>query len=94
MKCCRLQHFIRDCTVSENKIEFQRKKYNVSFKLEPLIPQYIDVAHGVATSKRNDVAHSIGVQNVVLPFFCLQEPIYNVLVTFFCFETRGVRLPC
>ena len=30
-----------------------------------------------------DVAHSIGVQNVILPFFCLQEPIYNVLVIFF-----------
>ena len=30
-----------------------------------------------------DVAHSIGVQNVVLPFFCLQEPIFNVLVIFF-----------
>ena len=43
---------------------------------------------------RTDVAHGIGVQNVVLPFFCLQEPIYNLLVIFFCFETRGVRLPC
>ena len=31
----------------------------------------------------NDVAHSIGVHNVVLSFFCLQEPIYNVLVIFF-----------
>ena len=41
-----------------------------------------------------DVAHSIGVQNVVLPFFCLQEPIFNVLVIFFSFETRGVRSPC
>ena len=30
-----------------------------------------------------DVAHSIGVQNVVLSFFCLQEPIFNVLVIFF-----------
>ena len=30
-----------------------------------------------------DVAHSIGVQNVVLPFFCLKEPIYNVLVIYF-----------
>ena len=30
-----------------------------------------------------DVAHSIGVQNVVLPFLCLQEPIFNVLVIFF-----------
>ena len=30
-----------------------------------------------------DVAHSIGVQNVVLHFFCLQEPIYKVLVIFF-----------
>ena len=27
-------------------------------------------------------------------FFCLQEPIYNVLVIFFCSETRGVRPPC
>ena len=33
-------------------------------------------------------------KNVVLPFFCLQEPIFNVLVIFFCFETRGVRVPC
>ena len=41
-----------------------------------------------------DVAHSIGVQNVVLPFFCLQEPIFNVLVIFFSFETRGVRSLC
>ena len=32
-----------------------------------------------------DVAHSIGVQNVVLPFFSLQEPIFNVLVIFFLF---------
>ena len=30
-----------------------------------------------------DVAHSIGVQNVVLPFFSLHEPISNVLVIFF-----------
>ena len=30
-----------------------------------------------------DVAHSIGVQNVVLPLICLQEPIFNVLVLFF-----------
>ena len=30
-----------------------------------------------------DVAHSIGVQYVVLPFFCLQEPIFNVLFIFF-----------
>ena len=30
-----------------------------------------------------DVAHSIGVQNVVLPFFCLQEPVFNVLIIFF-----------
>ena len=30
-----------------------------------------------------DVAHSIGVQNVVLPFFCLQEPIFDVLVIFY-----------
>ena len=41
-----------------------------------------------------DVAHSIGVQNVVLPFFCLQEPIFMFWSFFFCFETRGVRLPC
>ena len=34
-----------------------------------------------------DVAHSIGVQNGVLPFFCYQEPIYNVLVTFFVLKT-------
>ena len=27
-------------------------------------------------------------------FFCLQEPIYNVLVIFFCSETMGVRPPC
>ena len=33
-------------------------------------------------------------KNVVLPFFCLQEPIFNILVIFFCFETRGVRVPC
>ena len=33
-----------------------------------------------------DVAHSIGVQNDVLPFFCLQEPIYNVLVIFFALK--------
>ena len=33
-----------------------------------------------------DVAHCIGVQNVVLPFFCLQEPIYNVLVICFVLE--------
>ena len=38
--------------------------------------------------------YSIAVQNVVLPLFCLQEPIFNVLVIFFCFETRGVRVPC
>ena len=30
-----------------------------------------------------DVAHSVGVQNVVLAFFCLQETIFNVLVIFF-----------
>ena len=30
-----------------------------------------------------DVAHSIGVQNVVLPLICLREPIFNVLVIFF-----------
>ena len=30
-----------------------------------------------------DVAHSIGVQNVVLPLFCLKEPIFNILVIFF-----------
>ena len=30
-----------------------------------------------------DVAHSIDVQNVVLLFSCLQEPIFNVLVIFF-----------
>ena len=29
-----------------------------------------------------DVAHSIGVQNGGLHFFCLQEPIFNVLVFF------------
>ena len=33
-----------------------------------------------------DVAHSIGVQNVVLPFFCLQEPIHGVLVKFFALK--------
>ena len=27
-------------------------------------------------------------------FFCLQEPIFNVLVIFFSFESRGVRSPC
>ena len=44
------------------------------------------------TSQNYDVVHVIGVQNVVLPFFCLHEPIYNVLVIFFCFETRGERV--
>ena len=40
-----------------------------------------------------DVAHSIGVQNVVLPFFCLQEPIYKVLVIFFVLKLGvNVRL--
>ena len=34
-------------------------------------------------TERFDVADSIGVQNVVLTFFCLLEPIYNVLVLFF-----------
>ena len=29
-----------------------------------------------------DVAHSIGVQNGVLHFFCLQEPNFDVLVIF------------
>ena len=48
----------------------------------------------VIARESSDVAHSIGVQNVVLPFFCLQEPIYNVFVIVFCFETRDVRLPC
>ena len=33
--------------------------------------------------KLYDVAHSIGVQNVVWYFFCLQGPIFNVLVIFF-----------
>ena len=47
----------------------------------------IDIEFLLNNKKMNafiiDVAHSIGVQNVVLPFFCLQEPIYNVLVIFF-----------
>ena len=33
-----------------------------------------------------DVAHSISVQNVVLPFFCLQEPIHDVLVISFALK--------
>ena len=50
---------------------------------------YVQVdKHGI------DVAHSIGVQTMVLPFFCVQEPIFNVLVIFFCFQTRDVRVPC
>ena len=32
-----------------------------------------------------DVAHSIGVQNGVLHFFCLQGPNFDVLVIFFLF---------
>ena len=36
--------------------------------------------------QQTDVAHSIGVQNVVLPFFCLQEPIHDVLVI--CFALK------
>ena len=36
--------------------------------------------------KRRDVAHSIGVQNAVLPFFCLQEPIHDVLVIFYALK--------
>ena len=40
----------------------------------------------ISNCKNNyDVAHGIGVQNVVLPFFCIQEPIYNLLVIFFLF---------
>ena len=31
----------------------------------------------------HDVAHSIGVQNGFLLFYCLQEPIFDVLVIFF-----------
>ena len=52
------------------------------------------LGEALSPSRILDVAHSIGVQNVVLPFFCLQEPIHDVLVNFFCFETRGVRSPC
>ena len=36
-----------------------------------------------ANAVYNDVAHSIGVQNGFLHFFCLQEPIFDVLVIFF-----------
>ena len=40
-----------------------------------------------------DVAHSIGVQNVVLPIFCLQKPIYKVLVIIFVLKLGvNVRL--
>ena len=44
----------------------------------------------IAVTSRTVLAY----KTVVLPFFCLQELIYNVLVIFFCFETRGVRSPC
>ena len=43
---------------------------------------------------RNDVAHSIGVQNGVLHFFLFTGTDFKCSGHFFCFETRGVRLPC
>ena len=47
----------------------------------------------VVDNKSRDVAHSIGVQNGFYIFFCLQEPIFDVLVIFFVLKL-GVRLPC
>ena len=44
-----------------------------------------------------DVAHSIGVQHMVLSLICLQESFFNVLVIFFVLKLgvyRGVRSPC
>ena len=40
-----------------------------------------------------DVAHSIGVQNGFL-LFSVYRNRFLMFVSFFCFETRGIRLPC
>ena len=37
---------------------------------------------------RTDVAHSIGVQDGFLHFFCLQEPFFDVLVIFFVLKLK------
>ena len=81
--------------VPKTRTSFYTGSFTVSApKLWNTFPTSVKQTTSLNTVKRADVAHSIDVQNGFLHFFCLQEPIFDVLIIYFCFETRGVRLPC
>ena len=45
MKCRIMRHFIRVCTVSEDKIDLQRKKYNILFEIITVDPSIHPMDH-------------------------------------------------
>ena len=60
-----------ECSVLFCDLDFDLSSIQIVYRASLLY--YL--SHDVASRSDIDVAHSIGVQNVVLPFFCLQEAI-------------------
>ena len=62
MKCCILRHFIRDCTVCCDKIDYQSKKY-IFFLILTCDPQIYTMDHTDLTIS-DFKGESIGLQRV------------------------------